>query len=587
VCVSQEPESLFIYHPDVLYGEGSPAAHAVLEAIYDGPIDLLDYAAEPVILETLPTLENGGVNLRQVTLGENEVFFNPVTLQPENLGIGDRYLPSGCNDPNCLATYSGGEVQMDQMAVEFRLREGILWSDGQPLTASDSRFSFTLDRSGELPTTKFLVDRTSDYRVQDDRTIRWVGIPGFMDSDYMTNFWPPLPEHILGSYAIEDLLGADVANRTPIGWGAYVVSTWSSGELTLLPNELYSGKQDNPQAFDRVIFRFLSRGGDGAVQQILTDECDLVDESLLSPVDLSTARSLEEQGRLKLWSAPDATLVRLDYNLSPIDRSRPAFFQDQRTRQALAYCIDRSEIQTAFTGEPGPLPPTYINAGHPEVLNEADLVSFDSELGKDLLDQVGWVLDEDNPQLPRVAFGVPGVRTATPFRISLLTSDAEEILQLATLVKRDLEDCGIEVDVNSVPADELAEPYPDGPAFGRGFDIVLWAWPEWISPLCEMFAGWEIPSSTQPFGINATGYSSEAYDIACQQRFLSIPGMPGYQEALAETQLLFNEDLPAVPLYQPLRWVVSDTQTCDLSIDGVATSSLWNIEVLDSGGSCP
>jgi hypothetical protein len=63
--------------------------------------------------------------------------------------------------------------------------------------------------------------------------------------------------------------------------------------------------------------------------------------------------------------------------------------------------------------------------------------------------------------------------------------------------------------------------------------------------------------------------------------------MSGYQEAMMETQRLFNEDLPAIPLYQPLRWVVSDTETCGLSIDGVASSTLWNIEVLDSGESCP
>jgi hypothetical protein len=63
--------------------------------------------------------------------------------------------------------------------------------------------------------------------------------------------------------------------------------------------------------------------------------------------------------------------------------------------------------------------------------------------------------------------------------------------------------------------------------------------------------------------------------------------MPGYQEALLETQQIFNQDLPALPLYQPLRWVLSDSETCGLSVDSIATSALWNLEVLDSGDSCP
>jgi peptide/nickel transport system substrate-binding protein len=578
---------LFIYHPDVLYGEDSAVAHTVLQAIYDGPIDLLDYNVEPVILSELPTLENGGVTLQSVTLGENEVFFNPVTLQPENLRIGDRFLPSGCNQPDCLETYSGGEVQMDEMVVEFTLREGVSWSDGQPVTASDSLYSFELDRSGELPTTKFMVDRTAEYRVMDERTVRWVGIPGYMDSDYRTNFWSPLPEHILGAYQLDELTDLDLANRLPIGWGPYAITGWGNRELTLVPNELYVSSGGVAPAFDQLIFRFIDEVSDAAIQQVLTDECDLVDETLLNPGDLDTAHDLQREGRLQVWSHPDAQLVRLDFNVAPELNSRPAFFQDVRTRKALAQCIDRAEIQSIMNGESGALPSTYINVEHPAALDDLEPLSYDPEAGKALLKQVGWVLDEDGPDSPRVAYGVPGIRTATPFSVALLAPDRAEFLEVAAVVEAGLEECGVDVQVQNIPPGLLSEPWPDGPVFGRQFDLVIWSWPEWISPLCEMFASWEIPSSGQPFGINATGYASEEYDAACQQLFVSISGMPGYREALEETQRLFAKDLPAVALYQPLRWTVSDSETCGIDIDGVATSILWNIEMLDSGDSCP
>ncbi len=587
VCTAAEPESLFIYHPDVLYGESSAVTHTILQAIYDGPVDLLDYGVRPVILEDMPTFENGGVILQAVTLAENEVFFNPLTLQPENLRVGDRYLPSGCNAADCMTTYSGGEVQMDQMRVEFRLLEGLMWSDGEPLSASDSQFSYRLDRSGDLPTTKFLVDRTSDYGVIDNRTTRWVGIPGFIDSDYMTNFWTPLPEHVLGAFQAGELLGVESANRAPLGWGAYRVTAWDPSGLTLSGNEFYAGGGTPPPAFDRLIFRFLDRGGDNALQQILTDECDIVDALLLDMVDLPIAEELQDEGRIMTWSDPDAQLVRLDFNLSPVENSRPAYFQDVLTRQALAQCIDRAEIQSVLAGISRALPTTYINVEHPTVSADVTLVSYDPEAGMEALRQMGWALDEDHPESPRVAFGIPGVRTGTPFSVSLLTAEEDVMLQIAALVEADLEACGLAVDVNALPMEELAEPWPDGPVFGRHFDMVIWSWPEWISPLCEMFAGWEIPSSTQPYGVNATGYLSERYDAACKKLFLSTPGMNGYQEALVETQVLFNQDLPAIPLVQPLRWAASDTEICGMDVDGLATSILWNIEVLDSGNGCP
>jgi peptide/nickel transport system substrate-binding protein len=455
------------------------------------------------------------------------------------------------------------------------------------LTASDSIFSYHLDQSGELPTTKFLVDRTADYRVMDEQTVRWVGIPGYMDSDYKTNFWTPLPEHVLGTYRPDELLGLEAANRTPIGWGAYSISDWNDGELSLVPNEFYDGATAAAPAFDRLIFRFLDETGDAAIQQILTDECDLVDETLLSAVDLDTAQDLEQEGRLKIWSSPDAQLVRLDLNTSPVSNARPPFFQDARTRRAMLQCIDRQEIQSMMTGFSRALPSTYMNVDHPSLSENLESISPDPEAGKALLEEVGWVLDEDNPDSPRVAFGVPGIRMATPFTVSLLVPDSDELLEVAEAVETGLGECGVEVQMDIIPAGQLSEPWPDGPVFGRQFDLVIWSWPDWISPLCEMFASWEIPSNVQPYGINATGYISEEYDAACRKLFVSIPGMSGYEEALTQTQRLFSEYVPAMPLYQPLRWVASGSEICGVEPDGVSMSMLWNIEVLDSGDGCP
>lgn len=587
VCLKDEPASLFIYHPDVQSGESSAEARTILQAVYDGPIDLVGYQPQAVILESLPTISNGGATIRTSTIAENEVYFNPEALQPRNLHIGDPYLPQGCNAPECIRTYTGGDVEMDQLVVQFTLLDGLTWSDGQPLTAADSRFSYLLDRRGDLPTTKFLVDRTVAYDVQDERTVEWVGIPGFMDSDFQTNFWTPLPEHLMGELTGSELLESETVNRFPIGWGAYLIADWQPGEMTLQPNPNYAFNEANEPNLDRLIFRFIKEQGDGALQQIQTDECDLVDESLLAPADYRTAADLQERGDMKVWSSPDGRMIRLDFILDTVGRGRLDYFSDSDMRKTVARCIDRSAIQSVFGVEGDPLPATYHAGGSRFSSPELDSIQFEPEEAQARLDEIGWVLDNDHPESPRVAFGVPGVSTGTPFAVSLVTAQTDEFIMIAELIADDLEACGLSVEVTAVPADELGAPWPDGIAFGRGHDLVLWAWPEWITPLCEMFASWEIPTSAQPYGVNASGYRSVEYDAACKQLLLSIPGMQVFEEASLTTQRLFNSDLPAVPLFRPRRWAASEIELCGLSPDSLATSLLWNVEMLDSGDACP
>ncbi len=57
VCVGDEPSSLY------LYANSSQAMWSILEGIYDGPIDTVDYQPQAVILTGIPTLENGGITL--------------------------------------------------------------------------------------------------------------------------------------------------------------------------------------------------------------------------------------------------------------------------------------------------------------------------------------------------------------------------------------------------------------------------------------------------------------------------------------------------------------------------------------------
>ena len=588
VCLNREPESLFIYSEAYLYGEGGGEAQSILEAVYDGPIDIVDYQAVPVILQDLPGFDNGGARLEEVTVAEYEVYLNPRTLQPANLRPGAPYLPVGCTGPGCIAVYPGGEVQMERLVVDFQLLPGLTWSDGEPLTASDSRFSFELDSDRFIPTTKYLVDRTAAYEVADETTIRWTGLPGYFDPEYATLFWTPLPRHLLGEIPTEDLPASELATRNPIGWGPYQIEEWQSDDqLLLTKNPRYFRADEGLPNFDRLLFRFLRSESTGAIQQLLTGECDLVDESLLDISALDVLTQYAEEGRIQFAWTPAPEMTRLDFNVAPVGYQAEAFFEDSRTRTAVAHCLDRDVLlDDLFLGY-GVLPESYIAPGNPYIPDEPGVPPYDPEMGRSILTDMGWVDADEDVSTPRVAHGVPGVSFATDFSVKLLSAEDDLSSQSASAIAADLADCGIDVQMEQMDFSTLTAPYPDGPAFGRGFNAVIWAWPEWVTPLCEMFAGREIPTEKNPFGINASGFNDFAYNQACERVLLGRVNAEDYVQSLLGTQEIFNQATPGIPLYQAPRLAAYGIDVCGIEFDSLSFSVLFGLEHFDTGAGCP
>jgi peptide/nickel transport system substrate-binding protein len=548
----------------------------------------VDYQAVPVILQDLPDFDNGGARLEVVTVAEYEVYLNPETLLPENLRPGNPYLPAGCSAPECMEIYRGGEVQMERLLVDFQLQPRLSWSDGEPLTASDSSFSFELDSDRSIPTTKFLVDRTTAYDVIDETTVRWTGLPGYFDPEYATLFWTPLPRHQLGAIAVEDLLVSEVVMRNPLGWGPYQIEEWQSeDQLLMTKNPHYFRVDEGLPNFDRLLFRFLRSDSTAAIQQLLTGECDLVDESLLDLTALDILKQYTEEGRIQLAWTPAPQITRLDFNVAPLGRQGEKYFEDLRTRNAVAHCLDRAGLlEDLFLGY-GVLPESYVAPGNPYLPEVSGMPPYDPEAGRSILTEMGWVDADEDEATSRVAYGVPGIDFATEFSMGLLSAEGELSRRSASAIQANLAACGIDVQVETTDFTTLTAPYPDGPVFGREFDAVLWSWPDWVTPLCEMFAGREIPSEADPFGINASGFNDFAYNQACERMLLGRVTADDYVQELMETVEIFSQALPGIPLYQAPRLAAYGLDVCGIEFDSLSFSVLFYVEQFDMGAECP
>ncbi len=228
ICMPGEPESLF------LYGDASQAARTVRAAIYDGPFDRIDYTAAPVIFENLPTQATGEVSLQPVQAAPNDLIIDSQG-NLANLAEGVSYFPSGCSGTACAQIYSGQEpVSLDQMVVRFKLLPGLQWSDGAPVTADDSLYSFEVARELGRAAREDVRRRTFSYQVLDEQTVEWRGVPGWRDPDLSQNFFDPLPRHAWGELTASQLLSDTLSTQSPLGWGPYMIAEWAPGDRLIL-----------------------------------------------------------------------------------------------------------------------------------------------------------------------------------------------------------------------------------------------------------------------------------------------------------------------------------------------------------------
>jgi len=154
-------------------------------------------------------------------------------------------------------------------------------------------------------------------------------------------------------------------------------------------------------------------------------------------------------------------------------------------------------------------------------------------------------------------------------------------------IERQLSECGIDVVLEEIAPESLAAPYPDGPVFGGDYQAVLWTWPAWQVPPCELFASSEIPSEALPNGANASGFSDRAYDRACSRVLLGGGLGSESVEAAAETQAILADQLPSLPLLVWPRLLVFSPDVCGPQADASVASMLWTIEAYDRGDGCP
>lgn len=570
VCLSQEPETLY------LHADFSLTSTHVWQAIYENLYTRLNFDYEARGLVKIPTLEDGDARIETVPANAGDMV---VTAN----GFVSRLSPGVAviNAAGELVTFDGSPLMMSRLIVDFAFQP-MVWSDGVPVTAADSRFSFELQYGSHVDLNAAEAGIAS-YEVTDTLAVRYTSLPGGVDTDYLARAVPPLPQHQLAEIPPDQVAGSEAAARLPLANGPFMIQEWLPGDrLILVKNPHYYRASAGLPRLDTVTFRFVPDTA-AALAQVLAGTCDIATQDSLSLADVPLFLQSQEEGALRAYFAESPIFEHIDFGVTATASyasKRPDWFGDVRVRQAMMMCTDRQQIVDQTQFGLGEIMNAYIPANHP--LYPADLTvwPFDVAAANALLDEVGY-LDSDGD----------GVRedpqTGTPFQVTLVTTMGEELRpQIGALFQEQMRACGLEVALQLTPAGEFFAEGPVGPVFGRQFDLALFSWLIPDRPPCNLYLSSAMPGPPGTFtagwaGLNVTGWSNSAFDAACTAAFAARSDTPEYVNNHQEALRILAENVPAIPLLTRVKVTIARPHVQNLALDSTQESELWNLYDLD------
>lgn len=565
VCASKLPDQLFPFD-----GVQTSSKSNLLSLLYEPAFVIGEGSLTSGILEKIPTSSDGGLQLQPVAVQRGQTVVD-VEGALVVLKEGVRVRPAGCQETECAITWDGQDpLEMDQLVVDFVLKTEFAWSDGEPLTARDSQFAFQVANDPSAPGLKWVEDRTGSYTAIDDHNLQWVGKPGFTTPEVETLFWTPLPSHVLSlSEGWDELVNEATALRGKPSYGPFAVFGYDDGLLRLILNPNYDRAPQDLPKLDEIVFRQVDGGLQAAWSALQAGECDVLDTSfnLAGSPEILAEIGADDRYDLLLEEADSWTQIVLgikpasyDDYYNPQMGDRPDILGDARARQAIMHCLDRDALLESTLGGLTQVWPSFLPQGKSRMAEGGSII-FDPQTGRDLLQEVGWIDHDGNPETPLLAYYVVGVPVNTPMALELLGSPSGFHRDLAGAIQGQLGACGIGVTVTVLPEDTFYAPGPQGVLFGRQFDLALISWQPHPGLDCQLYQSSAIPrNANQWIGTNIAGFEDNAYDRACQNALLSLPD--SYDETVRLAEETYLEHLPAIPLFSVPETMVIPSEAC-------------------------
>ena len=499
---------------------------------------------------TPPAASNSGGTFVQA-VGMAPATFNPVfATDSAAQSIIDKLYPrllgqdpnGGFIVPSALA--ERWEISPDGRTYTFTLRAGIRWSDGQPVTAAD--FKFTYDALASPLVQSPYRDRTvgiASVEAPDPATVV-VNLAGPNCAVLHSLRQPLLPSHHFAPDYSD--LATNALNQSPtVSAGPFVFVEQVVGErITLARNpDFWQGAPQIAQWDVRVLVDPNTRRAalaDGLVDLAYFDP----DESVATNLDLGNTvtvdyLSTDDYSFLALNLAdPDNPQAGRASDGTHLPQTPHPVLGELAVRQAIAAAVDYARIINEIYQGRAQRATSYVPAAvtwaHDNTL---PLPTYDRARADQLLTQAGWVREGDGVRQ----------RAGQPLRLSIRTNeDNAKRVEMARLLADELRGLGVEVALEVVSFNELTATLLD-----QRFDLVVIGWENLgADPGNSPF--WHSQADIPGAGFNFTSFQNEEVDSWLDSA-MRLPGCDLNSRSVLyrQVQQRIASELPYVLLAAP------------------------------------
>ncbi len=507
------------------------------------------------------------------------------------------YLPDGTIIPTLITevpSVENGLLAEDLSAVTFKLQEGIVWSDGTPLTSKDIRFTWewiTNPDNNSVTQTVWAV--IAGVETPDDLTA--VVTFGAPSASWFEPFVGGVNGNILPSHAFNDEPVA--ANNPdfllyPLGTGPYVVTELIPNDRVLLTmNENY--REANKPFFSTVNVKGGGDAASAARAVLQTGDYDYAWNLQVEPTILLDYAGVESYGEVsadapgQLISEPGTSVERIHINFSDpntetdgqrsyMDNPHP-YFSDAAVRQALNKAVPRQLIVDEFYGLAAKSTPNILT-GLASFESPNTSWEFNLDAAAQILEDAGWTLNGD----VREKDGVQIV-------INYGTSINQVRQKTQAVVKQAFESIGIKVNLDQVDAGIF---FDSSPGNDRNLNHFYWDIGMWTnnptSPVPTSFfptwyAGAERENIAQAsndwLGQNVQRWVNEEFDATYDALTTETSIEAANEKLIALNDILINEVVVIPQVNRPAdTYAISQRLNNDNVALGVGYElNYWNI----------
>jgi peptide/nickel transport system substrate-binding protein len=427
------------------------------------------------------------------------------------------------------------------MQTTYRLRPGITWHDGTPLTARDVVFAWTVFTDSELPVRGALANRIARIDAPDDATLvmEWRRTYPFANV-LVEDDLGPLPMHALGDVYQSDkdrFMQLPYWAKEFFGVGPYQLTAWEPGSFLVLRayDRFYAGRAN----IDQITVQFI-QSGPTAVANLLAGTVD----GAWSAVEFEQAMVVKDE-----WerAGKKPVLVAQPTHWRWINTQfrvpNPPDILDPRVRQGLYQAVDRQAmVDTLFAGQ-APVSDTFITSQNPKwdwIKDAFVKYEYNPQRAQQTLSQTSWRASGS---------GTLVNSSGEPVTVSLVTTPGGAGERELAMIGDSWKALGITVN-QTILSRADADDHIVRASFAS---FELSSNPAHFGTLTTILYGRECPSeATRWVGRNRGCYLSPEMDRIVDGLQVAID--PSQQRTLyRDLAKLLSEELPILPLYFPVR----------------------------------